>query len=189
MGSYGRAGPINGVILILDQVGRTTTTSTGALAELTCVNSFYTALASNQDNNSRVQDCREPLSRIPRKVVFQWVPSRCSLWGNWFSYSAADPYTSRVLTPAIEDSGGNKSGGHGRELVTVSIKVVSCIRAVMPLNIHPNLSRLKYQIPHFGEVQVAEIPAILQRIIIVCLENRFVTEKSDIREGKKHVVE
>ncbi|GFW58390.1 RNase H domain-containing protein [Trichonephila clavipes] len=41
------------------------------------------ALVSNQDKqSSRVQDYRELLSRIPTKVVFQWEPSHCGLWGN-----------------------------------------------------------------------------------------------------------
>ncbi|GFQ75208.1 hypothetical protein TNCT_690451 [Trichonephila clavata] len=41
------------------------------------------ALASNQDKQSpRVQNCRELLSRIPTKVVFQWLPSNGGHWEN-----------------------------------------------------------------------------------------------------------
>ncbi|GFY20484.1 hypothetical protein TNCV_211161 [Trichonephila clavipes] len=44
---------------------------------------FYShALASDQGKSARVQDCRELLRKIPTKVVFQWVPSHCGLWGN-----------------------------------------------------------------------------------------------------------
>ncbi|GFS66232.1 RNase H domain-containing protein [Trichonephila clavipes] len=40
------------------------------------------ALASNQIKSSRVRDCRELLSIIPSKVVFQLMRSRCGPWGN-----------------------------------------------------------------------------------------------------------
>ncbi|GFW84377.1 uncharacterized protein TNCV_1132461 [Trichonephila clavipes] len=41
------------------------------------------ALASNQNKHgSRVQNYRELLSRILTKVVIQWMPSHCGLWGN-----------------------------------------------------------------------------------------------------------
>ncbi|GFX24818.1 uncharacterized protein LOC103524116 [Trichonephila clavipes] len=36
----------------------------------------------NQNNCVRVQNCRELLGKIKEKIVFQWVPSHCGLWGN-----------------------------------------------------------------------------------------------------------
>ncbi|GFU81428.1 uncharacterized protein LOC103524116 [Trichonephila clavipes] len=41
------------------------------------------ALSNYNDNNClRVQNCRELLGKIKGKIVFQWVPSHCGLWGN-----------------------------------------------------------------------------------------------------------
>ncbi|GFX29288.1 uncharacterized protein LOC103524116 [Trichonephila clavipes] len=36
----------------------------------------------NENNCLRVQNCRELLAKIKGKIVFQWVPSHCGLWGN-----------------------------------------------------------------------------------------------------------
>ncbi|GFV65579.1 uncharacterized protein LOC103524116 [Trichonephila clavipes] len=36
----------------------------------------------NENNCLRVQNCRELLGKIKGKIVFQWVPSHCDLWGN-----------------------------------------------------------------------------------------------------------
>ncbi|GFX31443.1 uncharacterized protein LOC103524116 [Trichonephila clavipes] len=36
----------------------------------------------NENNCLRVQNCRELLGKIKEKIVFQWVPSHCGLWGN-----------------------------------------------------------------------------------------------------------
>ncbi|GFT19661.1 uncharacterized protein LOC103524116 [Trichonephila clavipes] len=36
----------------------------------------------NENNCLRVQNCRELLGKIKGKIVFQWVPSHCCLWGN-----------------------------------------------------------------------------------------------------------
>ncbi|GFT77616.1 uncharacterized protein LOC103524116 [Trichonephila clavipes] len=36
----------------------------------------------NENNRLRVQNCRELLGKIKGKIVFQWVPSHCGLWGN-----------------------------------------------------------------------------------------------------------
>ncbi|GFX15198.1 uncharacterized protein LOC103521360 [Trichonephila clavipes] len=36
----------------------------------------------NENNCLRVQNCRELLGKIKGKIVFQWVPSHCVLWGN-----------------------------------------------------------------------------------------------------------
>ncbi|GFW60726.1 uncharacterized protein LOC103524116 [Trichonephila clavipes] len=36
----------------------------------------------NENNCLRVQSCRELLGKIKGKIVFQWVPSHCGLWGN-----------------------------------------------------------------------------------------------------------
>ncbi|GFW51810.1 uncharacterized protein LOC103524116 [Trichonephila clavipes] len=36
----------------------------------------------NENNCLRVQNCREFLGKIKGKIVFQWVPSHCGLWGN-----------------------------------------------------------------------------------------------------------
>ncbi|GFV83523.1 uncharacterized protein LOC103524116 [Trichonephila clavipes] len=36
----------------------------------------------NENNCLRVQNCRELLEKIKGKIVFQWVPSHCGLWGN-----------------------------------------------------------------------------------------------------------
>ncbi|GFV97120.1 uncharacterized protein LOC103524116 [Trichonephila clavipes] len=36
----------------------------------------------NENNCLRVQNCRELLGKIKGKIVFQWVPSHCGLWGN-----------------------------------------------------------------------------------------------------------
>ncbi|GFW69048.1 hypothetical protein TNCV_2919461 [Trichonephila clavipes] len=36
----------------------------------------------NENNCLRVQNCRELLGKINGKIVFQWVPSHCGLWGN-----------------------------------------------------------------------------------------------------------
>ncbi|GFW21488.1 uncharacterized protein LOC103524116 [Trichonephila clavipes] len=36
----------------------------------------------NENNCLRVQNCRELLGEIKGKIVFQWVPSHCGLWGN-----------------------------------------------------------------------------------------------------------
>ncbi|GFY07738.1 hypothetical protein TNCV_4133351 [Trichonephila clavipes] len=44
--------------------------------------SVIQASASNQDKSFRVQNCRELLSRIPTKVVFQSVLSHCGFWRN-----------------------------------------------------------------------------------------------------------
>ncbi|GFS78425.1 uncharacterized protein LOC103524116 [Trichonephila clavipes] len=41
------------------------------------------ALSNYNGNNClRVQNCRELLGKIKGKIVFQWVPSHCGLWGN-----------------------------------------------------------------------------------------------------------
>ncbi|GFX62747.1 uncharacterized protein LOC103524116 [Trichonephila clavipes] len=36
----------------------------------------------NENNCLRVQNCRELLGKMKGKIVFQWVPSHCGLWGN-----------------------------------------------------------------------------------------------------------
>ncbi|GFU20091.1 uncharacterized protein LOC103521360 [Trichonephila clavipes] len=36
----------------------------------------------NENNCLRVQNCRELLGKIKGKIVFQWVPCHCGLWGN-----------------------------------------------------------------------------------------------------------
>ncbi|GFV35192.1 uncharacterized protein LOC103524116 [Trichonephila clavipes] len=36
----------------------------------------------NENNCLRVENCRELLGKIRGKIVFQWVPSHCGLWGN-----------------------------------------------------------------------------------------------------------
>ncbi|GFV96477.1 uncharacterized protein LOC103524116 [Trichonephila clavipes] len=36
----------------------------------------------NENKCLRVQNCRELLGKIKGKIVFQWVPSHCGLWGN-----------------------------------------------------------------------------------------------------------
>ncbi|GFU88584.1 uncharacterized protein LOC103521360 [Trichonephila clavipes] len=36
----------------------------------------------NENNCLRVQNCREVLGKMKGKIVFQWVPSHCGLWGN-----------------------------------------------------------------------------------------------------------
>ncbi|GFT61464.1 uncharacterized protein LOC103524116 [Trichonephila clavipes] len=36
----------------------------------------------NENNCLRVQNCRELLGKIKGKIVFQWVPSHCGVWGN-----------------------------------------------------------------------------------------------------------
>ncbi|GFV22868.1 uncharacterized protein LOC103524116 [Trichonephila clavipes] len=36
----------------------------------------------NENNCLRVQNCRELLGKIKGKIVFQWIPSHCGLWGN-----------------------------------------------------------------------------------------------------------
>ncbi|GFV42045.1 uncharacterized protein LOC103524116 [Trichonephila clavipes] len=36
----------------------------------------------NENNCLRVQNCRELLGKIKGKIVFQWVPYHCGLWGN-----------------------------------------------------------------------------------------------------------
>ncbi|GFX94457.1 uncharacterized protein LOC103524116 [Trichonephila clavipes] len=36
----------------------------------------------NENNCLRVQNCRELLGKIKGKIVFQWLPSHCGLWGN-----------------------------------------------------------------------------------------------------------
>ncbi|GFY21721.1 probable RNA-directed DNA polymerase from transposon BS [Trichonephila clavipes] len=36
----------------------------------------------NENKCLRVQNCRELLGKIKEKIVFQWVPSHCGLWGN-----------------------------------------------------------------------------------------------------------
>ncbi|GFV15190.1 uncharacterized protein LOC103524116 [Trichonephila clavipes] len=36
----------------------------------------------NENNCLRVQNCRELLGKIKGKIVFQWVPFHCGLWGN-----------------------------------------------------------------------------------------------------------
>ncbi|GFX32007.1 hypothetical protein TNCV_4098581 [Trichonephila clavipes] len=36
----------------------------------------------NENNCLRVRNCRELLGKIKGKIVFQWVPSHCGLWGN-----------------------------------------------------------------------------------------------------------
>ncbi|GFV08158.1 uncharacterized protein LOC103524116 [Trichonephila clavipes] len=36
----------------------------------------------NENNCLRVQNCRELMGKIKGKIVFQWVPSHCGLWGN-----------------------------------------------------------------------------------------------------------
>ncbi|GFT22943.1 uncharacterized protein LOC103524116 [Trichonephila clavipes] len=36
----------------------------------------------NENNCLRVQNCRELLGKIKGKIVFQWVPPHCGLWGN-----------------------------------------------------------------------------------------------------------
>ncbi|GFT46979.1 RNase H domain-containing protein [Trichonephila clavipes] len=36
----------------------------------------------NENNCLRVQNCRELLGKIKGKIVFQWVPSHCGIWGN-----------------------------------------------------------------------------------------------------------
>ncbi|GFX50944.1 uncharacterized protein LOC103521360 [Trichonephila clavipes] len=36
----------------------------------------------NENNCLRVQNCRDLLGKIKGKIVFQWVPSHCGLWGN-----------------------------------------------------------------------------------------------------------
>ncbi|GFU89049.1 membrane-associated tyrosine- and threonine-specific cdc2-inhibitory kinase [Trichonephila clavipes] len=36
----------------------------------------------NENNYLCVQNCRELLGKIKGKIVFQWVPSHCGLWGN-----------------------------------------------------------------------------------------------------------
>ncbi|GFW14838.1 uncharacterized protein LOC103524116 [Trichonephila clavipes] len=41
------------------------------------------ALSNYNENNCLcVQNCRELLGKIKGKIVFQWVPSHCGLWGN-----------------------------------------------------------------------------------------------------------
>ncbi|GFY29664.1 uncharacterized protein LOC103524116 [Trichonephila clavipes] len=52
---------------------RLTTDSTSALQAFS---------NSNENNCLRVQNCRELLGNIKGKIVFQWVPSHCGLWGN-----------------------------------------------------------------------------------------------------------
>ncbi|GFV11996.1 uncharacterized protein LOC103524116 [Trichonephila clavipes] len=45
--------------------------------------SAFQALSNYNENNClRVQNCRELLGKIQGKIVFQWVPSQCGLWGN-----------------------------------------------------------------------------------------------------------
>ncbi|GFV65932.1 uncharacterized protein TNCV_4470221 [Trichonephila clavipes] len=45
--------------------------------------SVLQALSNYNENNClRVQNCRELLGKIKEKIVFQWVPSHCGLWGN-----------------------------------------------------------------------------------------------------------
>ncbi|GFV29581.1 uncharacterized protein LOC103524116 [Trichonephila clavipes] len=45
--------------------------------------SAFQALSNYNENNClRVQNCRELLGKIKGKIVFQWVPSHCGLWGN-----------------------------------------------------------------------------------------------------------
>ncbi|GFS50951.1 uncharacterized protein LOC103524116 [Trichonephila clavipes] len=36
----------------------------------------------NENNCLRVQNCRKLLGKIKGKIVFQWVPCHCGLWGN-----------------------------------------------------------------------------------------------------------
>ncbi|GFW47061.1 uncharacterized protein LOC103524116 [Trichonephila clavipes] len=36
----------------------------------------------NENNCLHVQNCRELLGKIKGKIIFQWVPSHCGLWGN-----------------------------------------------------------------------------------------------------------
>ncbi|GFT29700.1 uncharacterized protein LOC103524116 [Trichonephila clavipes] len=36
----------------------------------------------NENNCLRGQNCRELMGKIKGKIVFQWVPSHCGLWGN-----------------------------------------------------------------------------------------------------------
>ncbi|GFX79877.1 hypothetical protein TNCV_4899801 [Trichonephila clavipes] len=36
----------------------------------------------NENNCLRVQNRRELLGKIKGKIIFQWVPSHCGLWGN-----------------------------------------------------------------------------------------------------------
>ncbi|GFS75221.1 uncharacterized protein LOC103524116 [Trichonephila clavipes] len=36
----------------------------------------------NENNCLSVQNCRELLGKIKGKIVFQWIPSHCGLWGN-----------------------------------------------------------------------------------------------------------
>ncbi|GFS63309.1 uncharacterized protein LOC103524116 [Trichonephila clavipes] len=36
----------------------------------------------NENNCLRVQNCRELMGKIKGKIIFQWVPSHCGLWGN-----------------------------------------------------------------------------------------------------------
>ncbi|GFU46635.1 uncharacterized protein LOC103521360 [Trichonephila clavipes] len=75
-------GEIEAIHLALHQLSASLPTPDKAVI-LSDSSSALQALASNQDKQiSRVQDCRELLSRIPTKVLFQWVPSRCDLWGN-----------------------------------------------------------------------------------------------------------
>ncbi|GFT21497.1 uncharacterized protein LOC103524116 [Trichonephila clavipes] len=40
------------------------------------------ALSNYENNCLRVQNCRELLGKMKGKIVFQWVPSHCGLWGN-----------------------------------------------------------------------------------------------------------
>ncbi|GFY19891.1 uncharacterized protein LOC103524116 [Trichonephila clavipes] len=45
--------------------------------------SAFQALSNYNENNClRVQNCRELLGIVKGKIVFQWVPSHCGLWGN-----------------------------------------------------------------------------------------------------------
>ncbi|GFU20926.1 RNase H domain-containing protein [Trichonephila clavipes] len=72
-------GEIEAIHLALHQLSARLSTPDEALILSDSISAIQ-ALASNQGNSSRVQDCRELLSRISTKVVFQWVPSHCGLW-------------------------------------------------------------------------------------------------------------
>ncbi|GFX45006.1 hypothetical protein TNCV_3430551 [Trichonephila clavipes] len=71
-------GEIEAIHLALHQFSARLSTPDKAVI-LSDSSSAIQALVSNQDKTARAQDCRKLLSRIPTKVVFQWVPSHCGL--------------------------------------------------------------------------------------------------------------
>ncbi|GFS73333.1 hypothetical protein TNCV_4712101 [Trichonephila clavipes] len=61
----------------------TPTTALGRADPSRYSTSALQALSNYNENNClRVQNCRELLGKIKGKIVFQWVPSHCGLWGN-----------------------------------------------------------------------------------------------------------